>query len=201
MITETSWTSLEIAKLVVSSFTPLMVAFAGYWISKQLTQSEEIRRQQYEERKERERLEREERKDQLERRREPHIELSIDCEFFGPRQRLFLANFLVIANNRGHVVHQFPKILLRVRGIKVEPFQYWQDRTPRAYFPHKIFETDLVPPNWNFVYVEPGVTHQIAFTTIIPAEYSYLLAYAEFDYKEYWPHSAEAIFAVPSSKA
>ena len=212
MPAETPWNSLEIVKLVVSILTPLVVAFVGYWITTRLkniesaTQAElekdrEERRQLYEEGREVEQLEREERKNQIERRYTPHIELRIECQFFGPRQDQFLAVFLVLANNRGHVVHQFPSVGLRVRGIKDEPFQYWEGREPRAHFPHKLFEVDLVPPDWNFIFIEPGVSHQIAFTTVVPSDYSYLLAFAEFEYKEYWPHNAEAVFSVPKQSA
>lgn len=210
MPTETLWNSLEVAKLLVALLTPLAVAFVGFLISKKLKENElarqeelekgrDERRQQYEERKEEERLEREERIKEIERIYTPHIELRIDCQFFGPRQEQFLASFLLIANNRGHVVHQFPSIRLRVRGIKDESFQYWKGREPRAHFPHKIFEAEVVPPDWNFIYVEPGVAHQITFNTVIPADYSYLLAHAEFHYEKYWPHNVEAIFAVPKS--
>lgn len=189
--------SLEVAKLVVSALTPLAVVIFGYWINKQFKRSEEEYRRQYEEKKEDERLEREEQLKQIERRYTPHIELSIDCEFFGPRQDKFLVSLLLIANNRGHVVHQFKSIRLRIRGIKNESFQYWKDREPRAYFPHKICEAELVPPDWNFIYVEPGVAHRITFTTVIPVDYSYLLAHAEFYYEKYLPHNVESIFAVP----
>jgi hypothetical protein len=212
MQTETLWNSLEVAKLVISILTPLVVAFVGYWITTRLkkieltTQAElekdrEERMQLYEERKEVERLEREERKSQIERRYTPHIELRIESQFFGPRKDQFLVVFSLIANNRGHVVHEFPSVDLRVRGIKDEPFQYWKGWEPRAHFPHKLFEVDLVPPDWEFIFIEPSVSHQITFTTIVPADYSYLLAYAEFEYKKYWPHSAETLFAVPKHSA
>jgi len=62
-----------------------------------------------------------------------------------------------------------------------------------------VLETEVVPPNWQFIYVEPGVAHQVTFTTLIPAEYSYLLAHVEFQYKKYWPHTVERVFAIPSS--
>jgi hypothetical protein len=212
MTSDTVWNSLEIAKIVVGVLTPFVVAAVGYLITRQLKNSEfrtqkeferdrEERLHRYEEQKDSEHWKREEQKAEIERRYTPHIELRIDCKFFGPRHNQFLAVFYVQANNKGQVVHKFPSVVFRVRGIKGEQFQYWKDREPRAYFPHKIFETELVPSDWNFIFVEPGVSQQITLTTVIPEEYSYISAYAEFAYREYWPHTAEAVFALPKDIA
>jgi hypothetical protein len=45
------------------------------------------------------------------------------------------------------------------------------------------------------------VTQQISLTTLIPIEYTYVLMHVEFEYKNYWPHTAEAVFAVPNTAA
>jgi hypothetical protein len=190
---ESHWNSLEVVKLIVSILTPLTIAFLGYWINLRLKrfeqdqqiarddlkskedQEREVFRQQFEERKELERLEREERKNEIERKYTPHVEFKIDCQFFGPKENHYLANFILFAYNRGLVVHRFPKIELRVRGIKKEEsFQYWKGNEPRVKFPHKIFETDVIPPKWNFIFVEPGVSQQINYSSIIAAEYAFL---------------------------
>lgn len=162
----------------------------------------EARRTEEERSKERERLERETEKDELERRHTPHIELRLECQFLGARNGQHLTTVLVLATNRGQVLHKFDRIILRVRGIKNERFEYWEGNAPRACFPHKILETNLVPKlvqeSWNFIFIEPGVAQQISLTTLIPAEYTYVLTHVEFEYKKYWPHTAEAVFAVPS---
>lgn len=213
---EPVWNSLEVVKIIVSILTPLTIVFLGYWINLRLKHIEtsqqrerdeqkskedherEERRQHYEERKETERLEREERKNEIERRYQPHIEFKIDCQFFGSRENQFLINFLLIADNRGHVLHRFPKIKLRVRGIKnEEPFEYWEGREPRARFPHKILDVDVVPPKYNFIFVEPGVAQRINYPSIVSADYSFLVARAEFHYDKFTPHSVEDVFTVP----
>jgi hypothetical protein len=193
----TEWNSLEIAKLFVAALTPVAVALVGYGISTRLRQTEEEHRRQYDDQKQARQLQLEEQKEQIERRHTPHIELRIDCQFFGPRQDHFMASFFLLATNRGNVKHEFPYIKFRLRGIKDEPFQYWQGHEPRAYFPHLICKAELLPPDWKFIYIEPGVAHQITFTTVIPADYSILLAHAEFEYKPNWPHTVEAVFGVP----
>ena len=205
MVTDQIWNSLEIAKLVVGLVTPLVVAFIGYWISTQLKRSEATRqkerdesRREYEEKRDIERLEREARKEQIERRHTPHIELKLECQFLGVRNNQFLAALTVLAGNSGQVLHKFERVILRLRGIKDEQFEYREGREPQANFPHKIFETNLVPGDWNFIFIEPGVTQRVSLITVIPAEYTYVLAHVEFEYKEYWPHTAEAVFAVPN---
>lgn len=103
----------------------------------------------------------------------PHMELKLDCEFHGIRSSCHLATFTVTATNVGQVLHKFDRIMLRVRGIKDEPFEYRVDKNRddkyRVDFPHPLLETNLVPvPKWNFVFVEPGVTQRLALTTRIP---------------------------------
>ena len=206
------WSSLEIAKLVAGLLTPLIVAVFGYRISLRLkaqdTASENERQQRQidreareaeaEQSKERERLEREATQDEIERKHKPHIELRLECIFIGKRNDQHLVNFLVIAANRGQVLHKFNNVTLRVRGIKNEQFRYWEGRTPLAYFPHKIVETNLVQKGWNFIFIEPGVIQQISLVTLIATDYTYVLAHVEFEYKKFWPHTAQAVYAVPS---
>jgi hypothetical protein len=162
----------------------------------------EARRTEGERSKERERLERETERDELERRHTPHIELRLECHFLGERNGQHLTTVLVLATNRGQVLHKFDRIILRMRGIKNERFEHWEENAPRACFPHKILETNLVPKlvheSWNFIFIEPGVAQHISLTTLIPVEYTYVLAHVEFEYKKYWPHTAEAVFAVPT---
>lgn len=113
-----------------------------------------------------------------------------------------LTNISVVATNLGQVLHKFKTITLRVRGIKDEAFKYWEKKNELepslyAYFPHKIFETNLVKKNWNFIFIEPAVAQRINQITLIPIDYTYISAHVEFEYKEYWPHTAEAVFAIP----
>jgi hypothetical protein len=159
----------------------------------------EARRAEEERSKERERLAREAEKDELERIHTPHIELRLECQFLGARNGQHLTNVVVLATNRGQVLHKFDHIILRIRGIKNEHFESWKENESRAYFPHKILKTNLVAEqSWNFIFIEPGVAQQISLTTLIPDEYTYILTHVEFEYRKYWPHSAEAVFAVPN---
>jgi hypothetical protein len=208
------WNSLEVAKLIASLATPIAVALIGFWISGKLNASDQRfenakqERQgnlQAAERRRQEKLQAAEK--ELYRRNAPHIELKLDCQFHGIRDGNYLTTFTISATNAGYVWHQFEQINLRIRGIKDEPFEYFsrggleeEDKSARRVaFPYELLQTNLVPSNWNFVFIEPGVTQHLTLTTTVPSDYSYLLAHVVFEYKEYWPHTAEAVFKVPAA--
>lgn len=200
------WTSLEMAKLVASLATPIVVACLGFWISRKVRESDRRFNEAQDERRERREAEKRAMDDELYRRNALHIGLQLDCKFHGIRQGQYLTTFTVSAKNVGQVLHEFEQVTLRVRAIKDEPFAVFRRPDPRKQredecarrvaFPHEVLRANLVP--WNFVFIEPGVTQDLTLTTMIPADCSYLLAHVMFEYKEYWPHTAEAVFAVPA---
>jgi hypothetical protein len=212
--------TLEIAKLVVAALTPLTVAFLGYWFSRRLKAAEQEsqrRNQLLIDEREREReLLREERetqrqslleekqrqREERERRYQPHIEFTIDCHTYGPQNGFLLAEFVIAANNKSLIRHQFKEILLRVRGIERDsPLVSWQGHEPRLHFPDKLFETDIVPDNLNFTFVEPGVKQEFTFVSRIPEKYRFIVARAEFHYDAFTPHSIERAFEIdPGSR-
>jgi len=178
------WNSLEIAKFVATLATPIVVAMIGFRINARLRK--------------------------LYREDVPHIELKLDCKFHGYRDGKHLTTFAVSAANVGRVKHEFPNIMFRVLGIKEEPFEYDADNeghleesARRAAFPHTVLKRNLVPKTkntkWNFIFVEPGVTQDLSLTTLIPSDYTYLMAHVAFYYQPKWPHTAEAVFTVPQA--
>lgn len=178
------WTSLEIAKFAASMATPVVVALIGLWITNRLNAA--YRSEQ--------------------RLNTPHIELTLEYEFLGSRAGKHLVTFTVTARNTGQVLHKFDRIVLRVRGIRDEPFEcsVVDDERKvapydvyRAKFPYPVLKTNLVPlPKWGFVFVEPGVTQRLPLTTPISADYTHLLVHVMFAYEAYTPHTAQAVFAV-----
>lgn len=149
---------------------------------------------------------------------QPRIELTLDCTFHAVQSDGRLAVFTVSAKNVGRVRHQIDRIKLRVRAIDDEPFSYREEteqylledhvrpgeirrrnrRQPRVHFPHKVLETDLVPAEWNYIFVEPGVTQCLSYAKPISVKHRYLLAHVYFEYEAFEdPHSAETVFAVP----
>lgn len=193
MSTPLVWNSLEIAKLVASMAMPVAVALIGLWITSSLRDKDRKFEAAY----------------QSERRlNTPHIELHLDCDFLGMRNGFHLVTFTAAAKNVGQVLHRFNGITLRIRGIKDEPFEFRGDTNAanaspydeyQVKFPYRLLTTDLVPKSkdWNFVFIEPGVTQRLPLTTLVPVEFTHLLVHVKFEYEKYTPHTAEAVFAVP----
>lgn len=222
-----SWNSLEIVKLAFSTLTPFTILFLGMWINIWLRAFDRrreieygVRKQEREERKRRDQKEKEttrlkeeheheirERLDQENKEYErveneqiyiPHIEFTLQCTFFGPHNGAYIAEFILSVHNRGCMAQRFPKIMLRALGIRNgEKFEFWEGNEPRLKFPEKVFETDIVPKGWGFIPVESGVKHDINFTTVIPHEYRFIVAKAEFHFEKYIPQSSEKVFELP----
>ena len=188
------WNSLEVAKLLVSILTPVVIVILGFLFNRRLHKVESEREDTRRKQDVKEREEREE----FERRRWPHIEFDIDCKFFGPHQGKYAAEFILTANNKGITKHEFTSIILRVRGIKQDaPLSFWTKRYKyRLEFPEMIVEDDVKPKNLNYIFVEPGVTQHLFYITIIDAEIKYITVRAEFYYEQYKPHSTEKMFEV-----
>ena len=133
-----------------------------------------------------------------ERTHTPHIEFDISCNFFGPEQRFYLAEFILSADNRGYVVHRFKSIKLRVRGIEAgQAFEYWPNHEPRLQFPLKLIDDQEViySEKYGHIFVEPGVNQKITFVTKIPQSCKYIDARAEFTYESHRSrsHSIERV--------
>ena len=133
-----------------------------------------------------------------ERTCKPHIEFGIDCDFYGPENGYYLTEFLLGAYNKGVTLHRFPSILLRVRGIKSDQApEYWLGREPRVEFPEKVIDNaEIIPRDYNYFFVEPGVKQTFTYVTRIPSSIKYILVQAKFKYDEFTPHTVERVFLV-----
>lgn len=191
-------TANQIISLIASTLTPIAIVGLGYWFNKRLKHLDNA----YQRKSELEREEKEQKRAEIERRYQPHIEFTMDAKFFGPQLRKYAAEFIIYAHNKSLVRHEFRKILFQVRGVrKDEELMIWDKHPPRLYFPHEIIDpdqTDLVPRDWNYIFVEPGVRQSIDLATPIDAEYAYIVARAEFRYDKYTPHVIERVFALPA---
>ena len=63
-------------------------------------------------------------------------------------------------------------------------------------FKNKLLDTDIMPQDWNYIFVEPGVRQEICFVTRIEEDYRYIIALAEFYYDQFTPHNIERMFEV-----
>ena len=207
--TTSPWNSLEFTKLFVSGLIPLIITVFGFLFSRRLGEIESKRQHEIEEKKsaQAEAEKRQKKKDQIEHEDRiskftPHIQFEIDCNFFGPHNGKFAAEFILTANNRGITKHNFESIILRVRGIKEkEKLFLWKPLYPcRLKFPIEILKDDVIPYDLEYYFVEPGVCQRFNYITIIEKDVRFITARAEFMYthKNYKPHTAERMFELPS---
>src|SRR6266487_1007224 len=142
--------------------------------------------------------EREEQQKQIERVHQLHIQLGVDCRFYGPEDDYYLVEFLISAHNKGHVQHKFKHIYLRVRGIEANHgLSEWQGNAPRIAFPQTIINNiDIIPTNLNFLFIEPEVEQMITYVTRLPSSAKYILVHVLFEYDKYTPHTIERVFQI-----
>jgi len=147
------------------------------------------------------RREQQEREAEAERQRRtysPHIEFEIHSNFYGPEGDGYIAELLLVADNKGLIQQKFKDIRLRVRGIESEgALSYWQGHEPRLEFPLKLIDdVSILPQGYNYFFVEPGIEQVFTYVTKIPASVKYILVYTEFAYDQFTPHTTERVFAV-----
>lgn len=204
--------SLEIVKLALSLITPIVIAILGFFLNRRLKQTD----QKNEERHQRDIEAKEQERDKQERRHALRIEFALDALFHGPQKGFYLAEFIATINNKSLIQKKFTTITLRIRGIKKDgDIGLWtatvkdkqtkepkEIKTERISFPEKILKESIIPPQWNYVFVEPDVKQELAYTTPIPEDICYILATVEFHYDANTPHTAERMFALqaPPSK-
>ncbi|NDY72939.1 hypothetical protein DO021_13365 [Desulfobacter hydrogenophilus] len=187
-----TWTSIEIVTVATSIATPLIITVLGFIFTLAIRRIEWAKESEREDEQKKKKLAEEERK------LAPHIELNVGCRFMGPSQGRFLAEFSLMTHNKGTHVHRFPKIIFRVRGIKFgQELKYWEQNEHRVNFPDKLLETDLVPKQWNFIFVQPNIKQRITFVTYIDQGYQFVIANAEFHYDGWTPHTVEKAFEMP----
>ena len=128
---------------------------------------------------------------------EYRVECDLDCDLMGQQNGSTVAMFTVSIHNRGNVEHRCSRLALRVRGIKTgSDMTVREDK--RLLFPVELFKADLVPPDFGYYFVRPGIKQLITFTAMIPEGISFILARVSFKYVGSDDlHTAEKSFRVP----
>jgi hypothetical protein len=129
----------------------------------------------------------------------PRIEFDLECAFFGPQRGVFVMAFSIYADNKGQLEHRFDEIRLRVRAIRRNHLlEEWEVRRPLLLFPEVVIQrANVVPPEYGYFFVRPGVRQRISYVTSIPAEFSFILARITFRYQRTGDvHTAERAFEI-----
>ncbi len=144
-------------------------------------------------------------RERSERHREdvPQFEFDMDVGLIKKKGTSVLVEFRVILNNRGNVKQDIKSIKLRIRTINAnDKLEFWKDSAFRLSFPHKIFETEIIPKRYKFIFVEPNVKQILNYTTILTESVELVSARAEFSYgrarkgSRGSKHSVEKVFAI-----
>lgn len=116
-----------------------------------------------------------------------------------------LVEFRVVLDNRGNVKQDIKSIKLRLRSVnKEDSLSFWSGRGSRVEFPHKVFEEEIIPKGYKFIFVEPNVKQILTYTTILDSNVEIVAARAEFSYGRARKgdrgskHSVEKVFAISS---
>jgi len=138
----------------------------------------------------------------------PQIEFDISCNPVGIHDKQFVIELLLVLNNKGNVKQDVKSINLRVRAIRdTDELSFWKESPFRLEFPHKLFETEVIPKGYGFIFVEPNVRQIVSFTTKIDGDVRIIAARAEFSYgrarkgSRGRKHSVERVFRLSMDMA
>ena len=128
----------------------------------------------------------------------PRIEFDIECNTLGPQGKNYLAEFTVFAFNKGNIKFTFPDIRLRVLGItRDSDLLLWKGHGKRLDFPIKLFNEQVIPPKFKYIFVEPGVKQGITYVTTVPENIKFIVARASFKYRfRNAIHTREKVFEI-----
>jgi hypothetical protein len=59
----------------------------------------------------------------------------------------------------------------------------------------------ILPKDYNFFFLEPGVEQVCTYVTKTPDSTKYILFHAEFEYDQFTPHKTERVFAIKVGSA
>lgn len=108
----------------------------------------------------------------------PKIRMNISGEILGKDisgQMMLRANLSL--ENVGEVRFKAKEILLTVRGILSDvEFKTGDEKIlNQILFKDKIYQDNLVPDEWGYTFIDPGVLQDFKYTILIPKNYKYLL--------------------------
>lgn len=130
-----------------------------------------------------------------ERLNHPQVEFTVAARLLGPQRSNNVVETTLTFRNTGKARVELPKIKLEIRGIKHDAdLVERQDKPAKLDFTTRVVhEPNLVPPEWEYLFVEPGVTQEIKHVSKVDTVYSFLLVRSEFVYRNGDPHSSVCV--------
>jgi len=108
----------------------------------------------------------------------PKIKMKLSGDIFdkdSSNQNILVATLQI--QNIGEVRLKSNKIKLSVRGINKQTKLKIGDEKilHQIIFKEKIYEENLVPKEWEYTFIDPGVTQDYQYVILIPKDFKYLL--------------------------
>jgi len=108
----------------------------------------------------------------------PKIKIKLSGDIFdkdSSNQNILIATLQI--QNIGEVRLKSNKIKLSVRGInKHTKLKIGDEKIlHQIIFKEKIYEENLVPKEWEYTFIDPGVTQDYQYVILIPKDFKYLL--------------------------
>jgi hypothetical protein len=134
----------------------------------------------------------------------PRIQFDIDCSITRLTVRAYLLEILLIFENKGFVEHRVYDLSLSVHALPVESVDGYHVPTKGRIFPTRLVPiTVIVPEDYGFYFVRPGVRQVITHHVIVTNPGPIIEVTAGFTYhkRSDWPHTARRVFSVDKNLA
>lgn len=128
---------------------------------------------------------------------QPRIEFGIQIVPLGVVGEARAVRIQIDAENKGSIEHRFSSIVLRLRGVKNGDPLKRRESDNRLDFDQSLLKQELVSEKYGYYFVRPGVKQSFSFTTTIPANTRFVLAFAAFKYEDTNElHTTESTFEI-----
>jgi len=122
------------------------------------------------------------------------VEFDISANILWFQNEPYVVEFDIALDNKGKVKIKIPYISLSVRTLN-EGDEYSKFKQSRLKFPPPIIDVQniLIGKDFDFTFVEPGITQHYRFVAEVSKEAKYLLATGKFEYRKGWPHTTSKL--------
>lgn len=133
----------------------------------------------------------------IQRQLASQIEFDVDARVIKVRAGT-VVEYVAVLKNKGRVRLKIPAVRLRVRALR-KGDALEKHGANKLRFPLKLLdEPNMMSghPDFDFTFLEPGITQNYRLTAPVPNDAELLLVYGEFFYRRGWPHTAERLIAL-----
>lgn len=134
--------------------------------------------------------------------RYPNIEFSADVQFIGNQGGDWLVEVIASIENKGKTQHKMEEFSFDLNALEKDTeiltSEKWGNQVD---FPLQITRGSFLPASRRFFFIDPGIKAKYSYLAKVPANASFVILHAWFNYGDNrnFSHSAERTVAVPRS--